>query len=259
LRSSSAAEPASVVTGTYDGVTSAELARTLDVPNVLLYAEIGSTLDAAHQSAADGALAGTLVLADAQTAGRGRMGRSWTSQRGSGVWLTLIERPRDIAALEVLSIRVGLAIAPALDPFASERVRLKWPNDIYVGARKLAGILVEARWRDAKPEWVSIGVGINVRRPENEANACGLNEGVSRLGVVRAILPALRAAALQTGCLTSAELEAFAVRDLARGRECVEPVSGVVQGIDATGGLLVDVASQLAAVRTGSLVLKEES
>ena len=235
------------------------MARALSVPSILLYEEIGSTLDAAHQRAADGAPAGTLVLADAQTAGRGRMGRSWTSQRGSGVWLTLIERPRDVAALEVLSIRVGLAIAPALDAFANDTVRLKWPNDVYVGARKLAGILVEARWRDAKPEWVSIGVGINVRRPENEAKACGLNEGVSRLEVLQAILPALRSAALRQGCLTLDELEAFAGRDLARGRECVEPIVGVVQGIDSTGGLLVDVGSQQVAVRTGSLVLKEES
>ena len=175
------------------------------------------------------------------------------------MWLTLIERPRDVAAVEVLSIRVGLAIAPALDAFADDIVRLKWPNDVYVGARKLAGILVEARWRDAKPEWVSVGVGINVRRPENEAKACGLNEGVSRLEVLRAILPALRSAALRHGGLASEELEAFAERDLARGRECVEPISGVVQGIDSTGSLLVDVGSQQVAVRSGSLVLKEES
>ena len=259
MRSSSAAEPTSVLADTYDGVTAVELARALSVPSVVLYEEIGSTLDAAHERAAEGAAAGTLVLADAQTAGRGRMGRSWTSQRGSGVWLTLIERPRDVAALEVLSIRVGLAIAPALDAFANDMVRLKWPNDLYVGARKLAGILVEARWRDAKPEWVSIGVGINVRRPENEAKACGLNEGVSRLEVLQAILPTLRSAALRHGGLTSDELEAFAVRDLARGRECVEPVGGVVQGIDSTGGLLIDVGTQQVSVRTGSLVLKEES
>jgi BirA family biotin operon repressor/biotin-[acetyl-CoA-carboxylase] ligase len=259
LRSSSAAEATSVAADAYDGATAVELARALGVPSVLLYEEIGSTLDAAHQRAAEGAPAGTLVLADAQTAGRGRMGRSWTSQRGSGVWLTLIERPQDVAALEVLSIRVGLAIAPALDAFANDTVRLKWPNDVYVGARKLAGILVEARWRDAKPEWVSIGVGINVRRPENEAKACGLNAGASRLKVLHAVLPALRSAAFRHGGLTSEELEAFAVRDLARGRECVEPVSGIVKGIDSTGGLIVDVGPRQIAARSGSLVLKEES
>ena len=67
------------------------------------------------RAAAEGAPAGTLVVADAQTAGRGRSGRTWTSERGAGVWLTLIERPRDVDALDVLSLRVGLALAPALD------------------------------------------------------------------------------------------------------------------------------------------------
>ena len=71
----------------------------------------------------------------------------------------MIERPRDAAALDVLSLRVGLALAPALDAFAGSAVRLKWPNDLYVGARKLGGILVEARWRDSRA-----GVGRDRRR-----------------------------------------------------------------------------------------------
>ena len=225
----------------------------------MLYDEIGSTLDAAHQLAADGASSGTLVLADTQTAGRGRMGRSWTSQRGSGVWLTLIERPHDVAALEVLSLRVGLAIAPALDAFASEPVRLKWPNDLYVGEKKLGGILVEARWRDGKPEWIAIGIGINLQAPNSETRAVGLRAGASRLGVLAAILPVVRSAALGTGGLTPAELKEFAARDLARGRECVEPTRGVVTGIDETGALLIAADGQTVAVRAGSLVLKEES
>src|SRR5262245_11512084 len=106
------------------------------------YDEVGSTLDVAHEMAADGAEAGTLIVAKAQTAGRGRMGRTWRSEPGAGIWLTLIERPADASALEVLSLRVGLAMAPVLDAFTDAPIQLKWPNDLYLRDRKLAGILI---------------------------------------------------------------------------------------------------------------------
>lgn len=217
----------------------------------------------AHELAAGGAEAGTVVVADAQTAGRGRMGRTWRSEPGAGVWLTLVERPRDASALDVLSLRVGLALAPALDPFAESRIRLKWPNDLYVGGRKLAGILIEARWREGEPEWVAIGVGINLRPPASEERATGLVSGVTRDQVLDAIVPGLRAAAALRGPLTEAERRAFAGRDLAAGQRCREPAVGVARGIDASGALLVDVGSAeqpaLVAIRAGSLVLEAES
>jgi BirA family biotin operon repressor/biotin-[acetyl-CoA-carboxylase] ligase len=243
--------------GQYDAQSSEELARRLGLPRVVVYDEIASTLDAAHALAADGAPEGTLVLADMQTAGRGRLGRTWTSMPGAGIWLTLIARPRDVDALDVLSLRVGLALAPALEPFLDDDVRLKWPNDIYVSSLKLAGILVEARWREVVPEWVAIGVGINLLPPPNETRAAGLRPGTSRLSVLDAVIPAVCSAAAASGLLNEVELRAFADRDLARDRLCLEPVSGVVHGIDERGSLLVDVGSHTVAVRTGSLVLKE--
>lgn len=241
----------------YDGVGADDLARRLGVPRAVLFNEVSSTLDVAHTLAAAGAAAGTLILADAQTAGRGRQGRVWRSMPGAGVWVTVIERPVDSTALEVLSLRIGLALAPALDAFAAALIRLKWPNDLYVGDRKLGGILVEARWREGSPEWVAIGVGINVRAPESEAKAGGLRDGVSRVALLYAVIPSIRRAAARTGGLDDAELEAFAARDLAAGRECVEPVAGRVKGIDRGGALLVDVGSTVVAIRAGSLVLEE--
>ncbi len=192
------------------------------------------------------------------------MGRSWRSEKGAGVWLTLIERPRDASALDVLSLRVGLALAPALDALAESSVQLKWPNDLYVAGRKLAGILIEARWREGEPEWVAIGVGINLRPPASETRAIGLRAGVTRDDVLNAIMPGLRRAAALRGPLTVAEREMFAARDWAAGRRAVEPARGTVAGIDASGALLVDVASSdgpptRTAVRAGSLVLEEEA
>jgi len=242
----------------YDGLTGEQLAARLGLPLVVALAETTSTLDVAHALGAEGAVPGTLILADAQTAGRGRMGRSWTSERGAGIWLTLVERPTDAAAIEVLSLRIGLALAGAIDAFVERPVSLKWPNDVYVAERKLAGILVEARWRESALEWVAIGIGINVRPPLSEARAAGVNAGASRLSILDAIIPGVRSAAAERGSLSHRELDAFARRDLARGRECVQPARGVVQGIDARGALLVDLGAETISVRSGSLVLKEE-
>ena len=172
--------------------------------------------------------------------------------------MTLIERPTDPSALEVLSLRIGLALADALSVFVDPPIQLKWPNDVYVAGRKLAGILVEARWRDSTPEWVAIGVGININPPASEARAIGVRSGTSRLAVLDAIIPGIRAAAGARGTLSLREVESFSRRDFARSRSCVQPVEGTVQGIDARGGLLVDVAGKTVEVRSGSLVLKEE-
>ncbi|MDB4876006.1 MAG: biotin/acetyl-CoA-carboxylase ligase [Gemmatimonadetes bacterium] len=255
---SSPAEPGHP--GRYDGLRGDDIAEGLALPHAVIFDTIGSTLDVAHALAEEGAPAGTLVLADAQSAGRGRQGRTWHSERGAGIWLTLVERPSDVAALDVLSLRIGLGLARALDAFATEAIRLKWPNDLFVGDRKLGGILVEARWRAGSPEWVAIGVGVNVRAPSGEARATGLRDDAVRLAVLEAIVPAIRTAAACVGPLDESELRAFAERDLAAGRRCVEPVTGTVRGIDASGALLVHVPSdepRTVAVRSGSLLLEE--
>lgn len=233
------------------------LERLLDVPRVELLESTTSTLDVAHRIAAEGAAAGTLVIANEQTAGRGRGGKSWQSSPGAGIWLTLIERPRDTSGLEVLSIRVGLAAAESLDRFATEPIRLKWPNDLYAERGKLAGILVEARWREQVVEWVAIGLGVNVRPPANLDNGAGLESGTDRLDVLSELVPAVRAAAQATGPLAAHELEEFNARDLARGKVCVEPALGRVAGITPTGELLVALADSVAPFRSGSLVLQD--
>ncbi len=243
----------------YDGASAAELASRLALPRVELLETVSSTQDVAHELAAAGAAAGTLVLANEQTSGRGRHGRPWISNPGAGVWLTMIERPTDPASADVLSLRVGLALARALDPFATDRVHLKWPNDVYSAGRKLAGVLAEARWRDGAIEWVAVGVGINVVAPSDEPRGIGLAAGTTRLAVLRAAVPLLRAAAAARGHLAESELAEFAARDIAAGQGCVQPIVGRVAGIDRTGALLINTGSRIAAVRAGSLVLQEEA
>jgi BirA family biotin operon repressor/biotin-[acetyl-CoA-carboxylase] ligase len=238
----------------YDGYDAAALSALLGVPRVVVFDSTASTMDDAHGLAAVGAPSGTVVLADRQTAGRGRAGRRWASDGGHGIWMTVIERPNDAAAVEVLSIRLGLKLARVLDRHATEPVKVKWPNDLFVDGGKVAGILVEARWRARRVDWVAIGVGVNLRAPDGVAASAGLAPNARRIDVLAEIVPAVRAAAAGRSALTASELEEFAARDLAAGRPCVEPATGIVRGITAEGELLVDTGSGVRSFRDGSLI-----
>lgn len=169
--------------------------------------------------------------------------------------MTLVERPANTSGLDVLSLRVGLRAARALDRFAPEPVRLKWPNDLFVEGRKLAGILIEARWRESRLDWVAIGVGVNVCAPVDFPLAGSLDNGTRRIEVLTDLVPSLRLAAKAIGNLSSVELAEWDARDLARGRVCREPARGIVEGITSGGELLVALADSVARFRTGSLVL----
>lgn len=207
-------------------------------------------MDVAHARAAAGAPDGTLVLADAQVGGRGRAGRAWASPPGSGVWLTYLARPADTAAVEVLSLRVGIALADALAPLTDGVVALKWPNDVLVDGRKLAGVLVEARWRDARVEWAAVGVGVNVRPPATFAGAAALRPGVARLDALEAVAAVVRQACRAAGPLAGGELAALTERDAVRGRRVLAPVAGWAAGVSAGGSLLVrDAGGHIHEVR----------
>ncbi|MFL5608339.1 MAG: biotin--[acetyl-CoA-carboxylase] ligase [Gemmatimonadaceae bacterium] len=239
-----------------DGATADELARRLRLPRVDLFDEVGSTLDVAHAMAPD-APSGTLIVANEQTAGRGRHGRRWASAPGAGLWITLIERPSDARALDVLSLRCGLYAAEALDVLAGNRVGVKWPNDLYVGERKLAGILIETRWRGTAPDWVAIGFGLNVMAPD-VSTGIGLAPGVSRVQALEQVVPALRAAAAASRHLSAEELARWEGRDIARERVVTSPSAGTVTGISPEGELLVaGPDGRIASHRTGSLTFAE--
>lgn len=234
-------------------------------------AEVESTMDEAHRFAREGAPGGTVVLADVQRAGRGRAGKTWISRAGDGVWFTLVERDVSPDALQVLSLRIGLSLAEALAPLVEGRLWLKWPNDLLRGPAheerpawsalgKVAGILVEARWREQLVEWVAIGVGVNLRPPAtvpSAMRAAALREGVTRLDVLEAAVPSLRAAARRDGVLSVEELAAWHTRDAARARRCLAPSAGVVEGVDAAGAVLIREGATQRAHRSGSLELEE--
>lgn len=241
---------------TLDGIPAAALARRWGIPRCELVASLGSTLDRAHVLGADGAPAGTVVLALEQTAGRGRDGRTWHSPPG-GLWLALLLRPR-AATLGIASIRAGLVLADVVDELAGRAVaRLKWPNDVLLGDRKLAGVLCEGRWQGDTLQWLAIGLGVNV---VNEipgavgATAVALSEVVPRvrvLDVLDRLVPPLTRLAAAAERLSEQECAAFAARDWLRDRALLRPVPGHARGVRSDGALLVEGDREVAVVREG--------
>ncbi|MFN5580874.1 biotin--[acetyl-CoA-carboxylase] ligase [Gemmatimonas sp.] len=233
---------------------SPELAAQLGLARLDYHVRVTSTMDVAHALAEDGAPAGTLVLASAQASGRGRSGKAWASEPEAGLWCTLIERPEDTRALDVLALRVGLQLAVALEPSVDAPVRLKWPNDLFVGDRKLGGILIEVRWREAKPEWVAIGVGINRTAPASYPEVAHVRTGITRDALLAQVVPALRRAASAHGPLGGEDCAAWAARDLAVGRRVTSPADGIVHGITPQGAVLIETAHGAIACQSGSLL-----
>ncbi len=131
------------------------------------FAEVESTNDIALKLCASGAPEGTSVLADFQTAGRGRRGRTWFSPPGSGLYLSVIVRPGDsVRTLSLLTLAAGVAAADAVATTSGLPVELKWPNDLVCGRpwRKLGGLLCESVGPGASVDAVVVGIGANLRQ-----------------------------------------------------------------------------------------------
>ncbi len=133
--------------------------------HVLYYGEISSTQDIAQKLARQGAEDGTVVIAEKQTRGKGRQGRSWISSDG-GLYLSLILRPNlePVRALQ-LPLVAGVAVAKAIKKVTTLQPRLKWPNDIIITGKKVGGILTETSTKAGKINHTILGIGLNVNTP----------------------------------------------------------------------------------------------
>ena len=241
---------------TYDGVAVPELCARAGATHVVALERCGSTMDVAHEQAAAGAPHGTVIVAEQQEAGRGRTGKSWVSPAGAGVWASVLLRPGSAGQGGVLSLRVGLELAERLDAFASSPVQLKWPNDLFVEGRKLAGILTEARWRGDQTDWIVVGVGVNVRLPAPDVAAASLGATASCAEVLVAVVQAVLSAGVAPSALSDDEMRRYAERDLTVDRDIVAPLVGTVLGITRGGGLRVHSGVGEAVAVAGSLVFR---
>lgn len=147
---------------------------------------VSSTNDAAKRLAREGAPEGTLVVAEEQTAGRGRQRRKWIAPVGSSLLLSLIFRPSlPPAGLPQLLMASGLAVAEAIEDSTGLPVRLKWPNDILLVGKKAGGILIEAGLSGETIDYAVVGIGLNVNLdlaqvPEIAASATSLSTALGR-------------------------------------------------------------------------------
>jgi BirA family biotin operon repressor/biotin-[acetyl-CoA-carboxylase] ligase len=244
------------------GTPAAVLRRRWGLPSLALYRRLGSTNDVARRLADAGCEAATVVLADEQLAGRGRVGRRWSSPAGLGLWFSTISRSPEPAA--ALPLAVGLAVAEALDEFLPGRCGLKWPNDLVFAGRKLGGILCEGSWDASGAAAIVIGVGVNVLHephqvpPEVAARATSLRSSaghpVDRLAVAGAVIPAVARLARWGAEAGSDWLERLAARDVLRGTEVEvrEPATGALLAAGTAAGLAADGALRLE--RGGSVV-----
>ncbi len=243
----------------YDGVGPADLARRLRATSCLSLAKVTSTLDIIHEMAAEGAPGGTVVIADEQVAGRGRLGRRWNSPPKTGIWLGYLVRTGGSIGIGVLSIRVGLKMVETLSELGAEAF-LKWPNDLIASGRKLAGVLCEARWLRDRLQWLAIGIGMNVHGelPSDLAKTAialdGLLPNVTRLEVLERLVPKLHRMS-HAEFLTEDELRAFEASDWLRDRGTSAPIAGIVRGVDSAGALMVETRDGLERVIGGSVVL----
>ncbi len=217
-------------------------------------------MDAVHALAAAGAPPGTGVTAREQTAGRGARGRDWMSPDG-GLWLSVMLRPRPPASAELLSLRVGLAVATALAEVDRRlNLRLKWPNDLMLGECKAGGILCEARWQGAELAWVATGIGLNVANAvpaDTRLPAARLADVVPGLrpdDLLGAVLSAVRAVGGGER-LDDCEVAEFSRRDWLRGRALAGPIAGRAAGVAADGTLRVAGPGGERQVRTGPVHL----
>jgi BirA family biotin operon repressor/biotin-[acetyl-CoA-carboxylase] ligase len=240
--------------------------------SVVYFPSIGSTNDAAAMLAAHNACEGAVVIADAQTAGRGRRGREWFSPPGSGLYVSVVLAPGrsqhgGVRATRLLTLAAGVALAEAVDAATGLSADVKWPNDLYVGRRKLAGILAEAAGGVGEDQLV-LGYGINVGPmaypPELRDRATSLEVELGR-HVERSLLlgESLASLARRYGDLLGGRFDAIldawrARAPAATGARVTWPaasgtVSGVTAGIDDEGALLVRVGDRVERIVAGEV------
>lgn len=229
------------------------------ISEIHFFDETDSTSTQASRMAEAGAPHGTLVIAERQSAGRGRLGRSWSSPAGVGLYFSLILRPRiEPHRTPQLTLLAAVALARTIESRCGRAPQIKWPNDLLFEGRKFAGILTEMAGDVERVRWVNLGIGINVhtvKLPDELAEIATslkltLGEAPPRAVLLRAffsgfaeLLEEFEAGSFEH---IRSEWERFTamrdqrVRVSAPGGEKVE---GIARGLDTDGALLLEVAS----------------
>lgn len=251
----------------------ANLGASADAYTIEVLDSVDSTNNALMAAALNGAADGTLYCAEHQHGGKGRRGRRWHSVPGGSLTFSVLWRfETGLQSLAGLSLAVGLAIARAVNRHSRHPARLKWPNDVLVDFRKLAGILVEVQGDMHGAALAVVGIGMNVRLNEAQRNAVdqavvdlaemGVTVGRNQmladcLRELHAVLTLFR----QHGFAAMREdwmaLDAYAGRAVALSLPDSRTIQGVASGVDKTGAFLLrDAPSSLTAYSGGEISLR---
>jgi BirA family transcriptional regulator, biotin operon repressor / biotin---[acetyl-CoA-carboxylase] ligase len=224
------------------------------------YRLTGSTNERARELALRGAPCGTTVTAAEQSAGRGRQGRAWSAAPGRALLMSVLLRGLE-EHHALLPLAAATAVCDACEAAAAVECRIKWPNDVWIERRKVAGILIEGRPQE---KWVVVGIGINVcTRPEEfpeelreTATSLRIAGGDSAPSLDALLGLALDALERRLADSPSAILEAWRRRDALHG-ELVRwhDGEGTAAGIDESGALIVETAGGRVALDAGEVHL----
>lgn len=224
---------------------------------VIVLSETDSTNNDAKRLASGGAAHGTVVIADTQTAGKGRLGRSFISPPGTGIYMSVIVRPElDISLAPMLTSAAACAVAEAVEELCGSEVRVKWVNDLYMNGRKICGILTEASMglEMKSLEYAVIGIGINVRSVvfdeelSRRATSIEAETGkkISRIQLCAEIINKLSEYLQKIA--DRSFLAEYRRRELLTGNEITaaagsETITGKAVGIDDNANLIVELES----------------
>ena len=232
-------------------------------PDIRWFDSVPSTMDIATALASQGAPHGVVVAAHQQTAGRGRRGSTWASPAGAGLYFSFIARPRDARKIPLMTLAAGVGVRDGVRSATGLTPDLKWPNDLLVDRKKLAGILAEGHALGSCDEAVVIGVGVNVQPaeypPDVTARATSIETELGR-AIDRDLLLSEILDGLQHRLLTLSQnpgdiLQAWrAASPSAMGTRVEwDGHHGVTAGIDESGALLVKTATGLERIIAGAI------
>jgi BirA family transcriptional regulator, biotin operon repressor / biotin---[acetyl-CoA-carboxylase] ligase len=231
---------------------------------------VDSTQASAFALAAAGAEDRTVVVADYQAAGRGRRGRTWEAAAGQSLLSTIVVRPR-LAPVQwpAYSLATAVAVAEALARTAALAARLKWPNDLLIGGRKIAGILLESRSvGDTATAVIAIGVGVNLAQrafPAGlaaRATSVAIEAGrvVERDALLSALLDSFDAwrARLEDEGMAPVRARWLALAETIGRRVSIDGVTGVAVDLDMDGALVLEGGGRRHRVVAGEVVEETE-
>jgi len=239
---------------------------------LIVYQMVTSTNDVARDLALRGAPEGTTIISMQQSAGRGRLGRTWISPAGDGLYLSAILRPRvSPGKSPVLTLAAAVSVAETLALDYGVTADIKWPNDVLGSGKKISGILIEAAIEGADLQYVIVGIGVNLRQQEfpehirDTATSLRVETGisVSPQEFAGRLLPRLESA-YQIAIACSREIiERWEARSTyAHGRavritSSDEYVDGITRGLSESGGLLLELDSgELREIASGEVSLR---